>query len=317
MTGPDPFGGRVLVVSGKGGTGKTTVAAACAMAAARTGRRVLLTEVEGRDGIAGLLEVPAPGFEERPTRWEFSILSVTPREALLEYLWLFFRMRAVARTLKSARVLETVTDGVPGFRDLMAAGKLYELTEWRDRERKRPHYDLVVVDAPPSGQIVSFLKGPQGFRDLIRVGRAHKQLLSIDRLIRERTRLLLVAIPEEMSVQETAETASELRREGLPFTAVVANQVRPPLFGRGTKAAALRMEPARLVELISAAGGRASEASAAEVLQAAASEDARVHTERRRISRLREIGALIELPFLFSESFGPQQVEALAGELVP
>src|SRR5207302_6066732 len=125
------FDRDLLIVSGKGGTGKTTVAAALAMAASRVRRRVLLAEVEGRAGAFELLGVPNPGFEERPTPLGFSVLAITAREALLEYLWLFFRMGTLSRSLARAQVLETVTDGVPGFRDLMVAGKLYELTAWR------------------------------------------------------------------------------------------------------------------------------------------------------------------------------------------
>src|SRR5205823_5628389 len=116
---------------GKGGVGKTTVAAALARAAARAGRTVLLAEVEGRGGIARLLDIPAPGFEEPRTRFGFAVTSITPREALVEYLWLFFGMRTLSRTLARAKVVETATEGVPGFRDLMTAGKLFELSEWR------------------------------------------------------------------------------------------------------------------------------------------------------------------------------------------
>ncbi len=190
----DPFDRRLLIVSGKGGTGKTTVAAACAMAAARTGRRVLLAEVEGRGGAFDLLALPRSGFEERRTPLGFSILGITARDALLEYLWLFFRMRALSRTLSRAQVLETAAEGVPGFRDLMVAGKMYELTTWRDASgeaeaRRRTAYDLVVVDAPPTGQVLGMLGAPRAYRGIIRGGRPARQLVSIDRLFREESRV--------------------------------------------------------------------------------------------------------------------------------
>src|SRR5919201_4246960 len=122
MSGSGLFDGRVLVVSGKGGVGKTAVAAACARAAARAGRRVLLVEVEGRDGFPGLLGIPSPGFEERRTRFGYHVLSITAREALLEYLWLFFHMRSVSRALRKAKIVDVATEAIPGFRDLMVAG---------------------------------------------------------------------------------------------------------------------------------------------------------------------------------------------------
>src|SRR5438552_4146968 len=168
---PELFDRSVLVVSGKGGVGKTSVAAACAHVAATTRSRVVLAEIEGRDGIARLLGIPSPGFEERRTRFGHSVISISGRDALLEYLWLFFKMRTLARSLGRAKVVEVATEAIPGFRDVMTAGKLYELTWWRaSRERgsgRRP-YDLVVVDAPPTGQLLSFLESARAYRDLIR-----------------------------------------------------------------------------------------------------------------------------------------------------
>ena len=314
MTAPGLFDRRVLLVSGKGGTGKTTVASACAMAAARAGRRVLLVDVEGRDGPAGLLGLPAPGFSERDTPFGFRVLSITPREALLEYLWLFFRMRALARTLRSAKVVDVATEAIPGFRDLMSAGKLYELTEWRDQASnpRRPAYDVVVVDAPPTGQLVSFLRGPSAFRDLIRVGRPHRQLASIDRLLRERARLVLVATPDEMAVEETLDAVEQLREEELEPTAVVANQVRPPVYPRGTRAAALRLPAARLAELAANGASRPDPRQGEELLAAAALEESRIRSQQRHLPRLRAAGPVVELPFLYTATFGPREVTELA-----
>src|SRR5438309_4525930 len=179
------FDRSVLVVSGKGGVGKTVVAAACARVAATRRPRVILAEVEGRDGLSRLLHVPPPGFEERRTRFGHSILSISGRDALLEYMWLFFRMKTLARSLGRAKVVEVAADAIPGFRDVMVAGKLYELTGWRrsvGAASGRSPYDLVVVDAPPTGQLLSFLQSASAYRDLIRGGRPHRQLVSIDRL---------------------------------------------------------------------------------------------------------------------------------------
>jgi anion-transporting ArsA/GET3 family ATPase len=319
MVGVDLLERRLLIVSGKGGVGKTTVAAALARASARHGRRVLLAEVEGRGGISRLLGVPAPGFDERPTPLGFSITEIAPREALVEYLWMFFGMRTLSRTLARARVVEMATEGIPGFRDLMTAGKLYELTEWPRRApgaRGHRPYDLVVVDAPPTGQLLPLLRAPSAFLDIIRMGRPHRQLESIDRLVRRVAGVVLVAIPEEMSVAETLETADALRDEGMPCRAVIVNRVLPPAFARGTRAAAQRLGPPEVERILAGAGQEATEEEATSLLRAARAQDDRVRAQRLMVSSLAAAGPLSELPFLFTRSFGPAEVEVLSGELV-
>ena len=319
MSDTDLFDGRVLLVSGKGGVGKTAVAAACARAAARSGRRVLLVEVEGRGGISALLGISSTGFEERLTRFGFRVLSITPREALIEYLWLFFRMRSLARALRKAKVVDVATEAIPGFRDLMVAGKLYELTEHRrTRARRADHrqpYDLVVMDAPPTGQLLPLLKAPAAFRELLRVGRPARQLASIDRLVREDTRVLLVAIPEEMSVVETLETVHAMEEAGFPRPSVVANQVLPAPFPKGTRTAGHRLDPTALVGILDRAGVQAKEDNAEELLEAIREQERRVESQRRYLAKLAKAQPVLELPFLFTERFGPSEVDALAARM--
>jgi anion-transporting ArsA/GET3 family ATPase len=318
-TPPDLFDRSVLVVSGKGGVGKTTVAAACARAAGRRRARVLLAEIEGREGIARLLRVPAPGFMERPTRYGHSVLSITAKAALLEYLVLFFHMRTLSRSLRRAKVMDVATEAIPGFRDVMVAGKLYELTWWRagrERTGDRQPYDLVVVDAPPTGQLLPFLKSSTAYRELIRAGRPHRQLESIDRLLREDARVALVAIPEEMSVAETIETVGALREANLPEPLIVVNQVTPPPFPKGVRAAALRMEPSDVVRVLKELDVETDEGAAEELLRAAHDTDARVREERRSIARLEKAAPVLQLPFLFTPSFGPDEIGTLAERFI-
>ncbi len=320
MPASGPFDRRLLIVSGKGGTGKTTVAAACAVAAARGGRRVLLVEVEGRGSMFELLRVPNPGFEERHTALGFSILAVTARDALVEYLWLFFRMGALSRTLARAQVVETVTDGVPGFRDLMVAGKMYELTSWRRSSgeaeaRRRPAYDLVVVDGPPTGQVLGMLRAAGTYRGIIRGGRPTQQLVSIDRLFREESTIALVTTPEDLPVTETLETVEALDGAGFPDPWILANRVRPPAFPPGTRAAGMRLDPRRLAGLLRDAGAGVTDQDPGPLLTAAREEEARFEAERRQLRRLpRPPDA--ELPLLATPSFGRPEVERLAAALV-
>jgi anion-transporting ArsA/GET3 family ATPase len=315
---PELFDRSVLVVSGKGGVGKTTVAAACARVGARRRRRVLLAEIEGRGGLPRLLGLSHPGFEERRTRFGYSIQSITAKDALLEYLWLFFHMKTLSRSLRNAKAVDVATEAIPGFRDVMVAGKLYELTWWRSgtgRSSGRSPYDLVVVDAPPTGQLLPFLESPSAYVELIRAGRPHRQLTQIDRLLREDTRLVLVAVPEEMSVAETLETVDAVRASGLPEPVIVVNQVTPAPFPKGTRAAATRLEAQEVVQLLKEAGVEADEGGAEELLRAARDLDDRVREERRYVGRLRKAAPVLELPFLSTPSFGPEEVDALAERL--
>src|SRR5437763_6645790 len=315
---PELFDRSVLVVSGKGGVGKTSVAAAFAHVAANERSRVVLAEIEGRDGIARLLGIPSPGFEERRTRFGHSVISISGRDALLEYLWLFFKMRSLARSLGRAKVVEVATEAIPGFRDVMAAGKLYELTAWRRgpgaTSGRRP-YDLVVVDAPPTGQLLPFLESAGAYAELIRGGRPHRQLASIDRLLRQDTRIVLVAMPEEMSVAETLDTVAALRDAKMPDPVIVVNQVLPPTFPKGIGAGALRLEAGEVMGILREAGVRTDEADAEELLRAVHDVEERRREERKYVTRLAKAEPVIELPFLFTPSFGSPEIESLSKEL--
>ncbi|MCA1844805.1 MAG: ATPase [Actinobacteria bacterium] len=309
------FDRSVLIVSGKGGVGKTTVASACALAAGRKRRRVVLAEIEGRGGLSRLLGIPPPGFEERRTPFGHAALSITAKDALLEYLWLFFRMKALSRSLQRAKVVDVAAEAIPGFRDVMVAGKLYELTTYRSgpgASHGRSPYDLVVVDAPPTGQFLSFLESAGGYGDLIKSGRVNRQLVSIDRLLRKDTRIVLVAIAEEMSVAETVETVDALREAGFPEPTIVVNQLVPSPFPRGTRAAGMRLEQPDVVRLLREAGAEADEDDAGELLQTIRDVDARHREEQRHVARLEKVAPVIELPFLFTPSFGPAEVRALS-----
>ena len=149
---------RLHVVSGKGGTGKTTVAAALALALATGGRRTLVIEVEGRQGIAQVFDTPPLPYEERkiavaPGGGEVRALAVDPEAALLEYLEMFYRLGVAGRTLRRMGAIEFATTLAPGLRDVLLTGKAKECVSRKDRDG-RPVYDAVVLDAPPTGRVV-------------------------------------------------------------------------------------------------------------------------------------------------------------------
>jgi anion-transporting ArsA/GET3 family ATPase len=201
----------------------------------------------------------------------------------------------------------------------MAAGKMYELTTWRSNSqdaeaRRRPKYDLVVVDAPPTGQVLGMLGSARSYRGIIRGGRPAQQLVSIDRLFRQESRIALVTTPEDLAVAETLETVEALREGGFPAPWIVANRVRPPAFPKGTRAAGMRLSPKRLADVMRGAGADLDDEAAGQLLTAAREEEARFEAERRQLRRL--TGAArpeAELPLLATESFGRPEVEHLAG----
>ncbi len=247
-------GVRLHVVSGKGGTGKTTVAAALALALATGGKRVLLAEVEGRQGIAQLFDTPPLPYEERsvavaPGHGEVVALAIDPEQALLDYLHMFYKLSPTglpARSLRRMGAIDFATTVAPGMRDVLLTGKVKEATV-RNKDGK-PTYDAVVVDAPPTGRIARFLNISHEVSGLAKVGPIKGQADSVMALFRSpMTAVHLVTLLEEMPVQETLDAVAELRGLDLPVGGVVVNAVRTP-----------RLDPADLV----AAGNRALDTEA-------------------------------------------------------
>ena len=223
---------RLHIVSGKGGTGKTTVAAALAIGLANRGRRVLLVEVEERQGLAQVLDVPPLSYEERhlvtaPGGGEVMGLAIDPHDALMEYLATYYMMRRAGKTLERIGAVDFATTVAPGLRDVLLTGKIFEAV--RRRLNDKPVYDAVVVDAPPTGRITRFLGVSRDVAGLAKVGPIRNHAQSITTLLRSpRTAVHLVTLLEEMSVQETIDTTTELWRARLPVGGIVINSTRRP-----------------------------------------------------------------------------------------
>jgi anion-transporting ArsA/GET3 family ATPase len=231
---PDFPGVQLHVVTGKGGTGKSTVAASLALALASRGRTVLLCEVEGRQGIAQMFDVPPLPYEERlvahgtEDTGDVYALAIDAESALLEYLAMYYRLGRAGRALDRFGVVEFATTIAPGVRDVLLTGKVYEAAKRNRRHKNARVYDALVLDAPPTGRITQFLNVNSELAGLAKVGPIKSQADTVMTLLRSnRTAVHLVTVLEEMPVQETADAVHELREAQLPVGGVVVNMVRP------------------------------------------------------------------------------------------
>ncbi len=229
---------RLHIVTGKGGTGKTTVAAALALALTRRGSRVLLVEVEGRQGISQTFDIPPlPSEEVRivsdRSGGQLWGLSVDAKTALLEYLQMFYKLGRAGSVLEKVGAIDFATTIAPGVRDVLLIGKVYEAVGRRVGGRSKGGafvYDAVVLDAPPTGRVVRFLNVNAEVADVAKVGPIRGQADSITRMLQSTTTAVhVVTLLEEMPVQETLDAMVDLRGIHVPLGVVVVNQVSEPL----------------------------------------------------------------------------------------
>jgi anion-transporting ArsA/GET3 family ATPase len=288
---------RLHVVTGKGGTGKSTVAAALALGLAAGGRRTLLVEVEGRQGIAQLFGLePLPYAERRVAQTtgggEVRALAVDPEEALLEYLDMFYKLGAAGRALRKVGAIDFATTIAPGLRDVLLTGKVKEATT-RSRDGSRV-YDAVVLDAPPTGRVGRFLNVTEETARLVKVGPIKTQSEGVASLLRSpMTAVHVVTLLEEMPVQETLDAIAELSALHIPVGRVVVNSARPPLLAGG------KVTKAEIKRGLSAAGLPAATATVNQLAT-----EAQAHLTRRELEEslrleLAELGRpVVELPLL-------------------
>lgn len=303
--GEPPAGGRLHIVTGKGGTGKTTVSAALALALASGGQRVLLCEVEGRQGIASLFDVAPLPYEERRVAvgsagGEVVALAIDVEAALLEYLDMFYRLGRAGKALDRFGVIDFATTVAPGVRDVLLTGKVYEATRRRDGDA--PAYDAVILDAPPTGRIGHFLNVNAEVAGIAKVGPIRKQADSIMRLLRSpQTLVHFVTFLEEMPVQETLDALDELVEIGLPVGNIVVNCARQATLPEDQLTAAIagELDPAAIEAALKEAGVKADDTLVTGLMQIGREHAERMILENEQRALLEGVERpVVTLPYL-------------------
>jgi len=311
---PDLLGRRLLFFTGKGGVGKSTVAAAMALLAAERGKRVLVVEVDAKGNLPDAFEQDRVGFEPREVYPSVWAMAMRTEDSLKEYLRVNLRVPVLGRLGPLARVFDFVATAAPGVREILTVGKI--CWEVRESIEGRADWDLVVVDAAATGHIVAQLDAPRAIQELVAVGVIRNQTEWLVDLLSdpEITALSVVATPEEMPVSETIELVARARAElAVPLGAVIVNRVLPELFTHSDEEVfeALR-EPGPTEALAAQAGP-----GAPTVLEAARLAVSLRRSRAPHLARLRETVELptLFLPYLFVRDAGLRVTRMLADAL--
>jgi len=290
---PDLLARRLLFFTGKGGVGKSTVAAATALLAAEQGQRVLVVEADDKGAIPGSFEQPSVGFEPREVYPGVCAMAMRTEDSLKEYLKLNLRVPVLGRLGPLARVLDFVATAAPGVKEILTVGKI--CWEVRESIEGRADWDLVVVDAAATGHIIGQLDAPRAIQELVSVGMVREQTDWMVELLSDPsvTSLNVVATPEEMPVNETIELVQKARVElTVPLGSVVVNRVLPELFTHTDEATfeALRADDASAVLTSRVGKGATAVLDAARLA---------VSLRRTRAVHLAELRQAVELPMLY------------------
>jgi anion-transporting ArsA/GET3 family ATPase len=299
---------RLVFVTGKGGVGKSTVALALGLLAARRGLRTIVAEVAHQDRVARVFGRDDSHFREVELADDLYTISIDPQHAIEEYLRLQLPVRALADVLSGSRMFQYFAAATPGMSELVTIGKVWELAQLERRTRDGARYDLVIVDAPATGHGVATMRAPKTFADIARVGPIANQGRAIHAMITdpERTGVIAVALPEEMPVNETLSLRDSLRSElGLGLDRVVVNGVYEQRFST-RDATALRR-----------AADTAATPTARAAVRAALSAHLRARGQREQVARLEEGtgDAPVLLPFLFQADLDLVAYERLSEQL--
>jgi anion-transporting ArsA/GET3 family ATPase len=295
---------RLVIVTGKGGVGKSTIALALGFAAAAAGKRTIVCEVAAQENLSRIFHHSRVGFQEVEMAENLWAISIDPDESMREYVLLQLRVRAMGDLLFRSRVFTYLTAATPGLRELVTVGKMWELAQPHRKVKEGRVYDLVIVDAPPTGHGVGFLQTPRTFANIARVGPIASQAQALDSFItnRHKTAVAIVALPEEMPVNETAALERDLTSKvGTTVERIYMNGLYPR-----------RFDPAEQERIATAAA--ATEGAERAACLAALSESRRAAAQGEQLSRLEQLveAPVHRLPYLFEPEIGIEHVQKLA-----
>lgn len=299
---------RLVFVTGKGGVGKTTVAAALGLVAARAGKRTIVCEVAQQERMSRVFRREGVGYSETQLETDLYAMSIDPQESMDEYLRTQIKPAPLYTLLFDNRLFQYFAAATPGMRELVTIGKVWELAQFERRNAHATPFDLVIVDAPSTGHGLGFLRTPRTFREAARVGPISRQAGKIEAFITDpaSTGVVAVALPEEMPVNETVDFERQLREEmEMDVDAVVVNALLPE-----------RFDPAEAERVERAAASNGSPGVEA-ALKAALFEHRRARTQRAELRRLTSElrRPPLTLPFLFEPELDLRSFEELSHEL--
>ena len=312
---------RILIISGKGGVGKTTVAAALAVVAARHGRKVCVAEVDRKGTLPRLFGGPDLGYEPRQLSPGVFGMNIVPEAALAEYLEVQYHMKRISKAFTSSHFVDYITAAAPGLKDILMLGKIWYLEQGRAGRGSAHDFDTIIVDAPAAGHMLTFLSAPMGLADAVRLGPVKRQSDWLVGMLQDpkRTRVHLVTLPEEMPVSETLETAEALStRIGISAGAVFANAVYSELLDLSEKKAfediGAGKPMATLKKIAADAGVRLDSEDVAALIGYGRFLMARQAIQAVHLKKLKRgvEEPVVELPFLFSAGLALPDVENLA-----
>lgn len=301
---------RLVFVTGKGGVGKSTISLSLGLAAAAAGKRTIVCEVSSQETASRVFGTAEIGFSEVQVAPNLFAISIDPDESMREYMLLQLKVRAMRDLLYKSRIFSYLAAATPGLRELVTIGKVWELAQDERKVKKGQGYDLVIVDAPATGHGVGFLQTPRTFANIARVGPIHSQAKELDALVtdKDRTGVVIVSIPEEMPVNESATLEQQLLDEvDIAVDRIYMNAMYPERF---STAEAEQLEKAL-------AGAKDPAGPGAAAVRAALSQQRRARTQRAQLQRLRRrVSSPVKtLPFIFNPEMGVPELERLAGAL--
>jgi anion-transporting ArsA/GET3 family ATPase len=302
---------RLLIVTGKGGVGKSVVAAALAHLASRRGKNVLLVEMDTEDRLGDLFECAPVGDRVVPLRENVSGIDLIPRTVLAEFFRTHVKFKAVYGPILDSRIFNYFLDAAPALRELVCLGKLYKLVHDHSWWSSKPVWDMVVFDAPATGHGLGLLDVPESASHIL-LGGMRTNALKIRDMLRDPalTALNIVTLPEEMPLNEAVLLHEQARAKlGIPVGAVFLNSVFPD---RSTDAT---LDPGSLARAAQAALGSADAGPALARAVAFERERAQLSAHYRRELRARVDAPVVELPYFFTERFGFAEVDRLAAHV--